>query len=478
MSSLAGDNLGVSKIAASKQVFNLILWIVIVAAGIVLAILKDKKGIFSTGAIIVAVIVVATQIMTPVSIALTNKKLFLSIDERLKMSDENSVHSILTNKNLTDISKSNNIFYFCIDRFDERFAEDAIKKYPKIYDELTGFTWFQDHISLYGHTYPAIANMLTRKEFDPEKLPLREEFLNGAYDDNDTLSLLKDNGYSINLYTQNYYAFVDATYLPDYVSNKAEVKHYKVKRSFRLALKMVEMSLFRCVPLVLKNVFGDVNSSTCNELIEEQDINGNEKFSLDLRNTYNFVSNSEFKSVDNKVFNFMHVDGCHQVVYNENWKKTFSGDITVTVKSSFDIINLYLKAMKEAGVYDNATIIITGDHAHPVDDFNKLNDSRLTALFVKPAKSSNEALKISKAQTSHDNLWATILKSENLINDDSYGKSVFEIPENEDQTRRYIWHTYMSPLDEYIYEIKGDGKDFENWSLKTHNHYEKRFIMD
>lgn len=476
MSSLSGDNLGVAKISTAKKVVNLLIWIGVIVLAVVLAILKDKKGIFSTIAIVVSVIVVSTQIITPVTISLTNKKLFLSLDERLNLKYENSVHEILTNKNLTNISQSNNIFYFCIDRFDEEYAEDALEKYPEIYDELNGFTWFQDNISIYGHTYPAVSQMLTSNDLNIETL--REDYLSGVYNDNETLSVLAENGYQINLHTQNYYAFVDASQFPEYVSNNEKAETYKVKNKFRLAVKMVEMSLFRCVPLVLKNIFGDVNSSTCNELVEEKDADGNEKFSIDLKYTYDFISDNGFKSVDDKVFNFLHLEGCHHVIYNENWKRTLGADVTVAVKSSFDIINEYIKAMKDAGVYDDATIVITGDHGSPDDDFEELSKPTLTALFVKPSGSTNEPLKISKAQTSHDNIWATMLKSENIISDDSYGKSVFEISETENQTRRYVWHTYSNTLDEYVYEISGNGKNFDNWKIVNHTHFNDRFIMD
>ena len=126
----------------------------------------------------------------------------------------------MTNKNLTTISKNKNVFYFCIDRFDEFLAESALEKYPEIYDELEGFTWFQDNVSIYGHTYPATANMLTGKTLDTSIL--REEFLDSVYESNNTLSVLAENGYDINIYTDEFYSFTDASVLPDYVSNAAK----------------------------------------------------------------------------------------------------------------------------------------------------------------------------------------------------------------------------------------------------------------
>ena len=56
--------------------------------------------------------------------------------------------------------------------------------------------------------------------------------------------------------------------------------------------------------------------------------------------------------------------------------------------------------------------------------------------------------------------------------------SIFDIGENENQKRRYVWHTYTTSLDEYIYEITGKSRNFENWKMIGHKHYNNRFIMD
>ena len=37
----------------------------------------------------------------------------------------------------------------------------------------------------------------------------------------------------------------------------------------------------------------------------------------------------------------------------------------------------------EKGVYENATIVITGDHSYAHNDFQNIAEPRLTALFVK-----------------------------------------------------------------------------------------------
>ena len=476
MMSLAGDNLGVEEIPLANQIINLAIWLIFLAAAVVLALMKDEKRIFSTIAMIVVAVVAATQVMTPVSLALTNKDIFLTAHERAERENKQIVPTFITTKNLNTVSKTNNIYYFCIDRFDANYAKDALEKYPNLYDELNGFTWFQDHIASYGHTYPAVTQMLTNVEHTMDQM--RTDYLIDAYEEETPMDILADNGYQVNVYTQSYHAYVDACYFPDYVGNKSLMDNFKVTDKLELSMQLIKMSLYRAFPQLLKNVVGDVKSSSCNELVEMTDNQSNNQYSLDMKKVYDFITNNEVENVDTKVFKFIHLEGCHSLDYNENWGSPEGCDILTTVYSSFQIVDKYISIMKDLGVYDAATIIITGDHSHPVNDVTALDGPRMTALFAKPSGSSEEPLRISQAQTSHDNLWATIFKSEGIPTEEDFGKSVFEIPENEDQLRRYVWHTYDTPVEVYTYEINGSGWEFANWTVVEHVKIKGRNLMD
>ena len=128
-----------------------------------------------------------------------------------------SSFEVLTLKNYTDIAENNNIFYFCVDRFDEQYAEDAYSEDKSVFDDLDGFTWYQDNTANYGHTFPGVANMLTNREYTAESA--RAEYLDSAYQGGIPLDILDENGYTVNLYTQAYYAFTEAQKLPSYIAN-------------------------------------------------------------------------------------------------------------------------------------------------------------------------------------------------------------------------------------------------------------------
>lgn len=475
MRSLGGDNLGEKAVTIGQKIFNLIIWLAVVAGAVVISLLKDKTGLIQTISLFLCGIILFTSFVGPLSLCLTTENIFASKEQRAVANGEGKSY-MLTDKGLNEISSSKNVFIFCIDRFDQKFALEGYDKHPEIFDCLEGFTAFDDNISLYGHTFPAVANLLTNKRFDASKS--RNEFLNTAYQDNNTLDVLSDNGYKVNLFTQSYYAYSDASYLPEYVSNVSEVKEFKVEQNFRLALTMIKIALYRCFPFVLKNFVGTVNSGTCNNFVVSESIDGYSQYSADLKDVYQSV-NGNIKVIDQKLFSFIHVEGCHGVSYDDEWNNASAierKDVMYSLKNSFKIIGVYLDAMKKSGVYKDATIAITGDHAAPVDDSAKLSKVSLTALYFKPAGVSDAGLKRSTAQVSHDNLWPTIFASEN-INKDGLERSLFEIGETENVLRSHIWHTYMTPMYEHIYQIKGAGADFKNWENIQSVFYDK-FIMD
>lgn len=475
ITTLAGDNLGEDGIPVGKKVFNIAIWIVVIAAAVVLSLLKDKKGIISLAGVLLCGIVFITQLMGPVSLALTTKGVFADKVERIALDEGSETPKVLTYENLTEISNSKNVVVFCVDRFDQEYADKAYNQCPEIFSELEGFTAFDDHTSLYTHTFPGIANLLTHKRYDPEKS--RSEYLNTVYTDNDTLDVLNENGYKVNLFTSSYYAYTDASFLPDYVSNIAKATSYSVSQKPLLSLSMMQMALYRCFPLMFKHYLANINSATCNDYVLCEGDDGYSQFTTDMKTAFDVIDSQGLKTTNDKVFSFIHVDGCHDVKYDENWNKVkHGGNIMQALNGSFQIINKYLKEMKRLGVYDDATIVITGDHGSPEGNAKGAHRPALTALFFKQAGQSSGALKHNKAQVTHEEIWPAILKSENLPCSLT-NQSIFDIDQNQNRTREYFWHNYASPMEEQIYSINGAGKIKGNWkhvSTKTYN----KFIMD
>ena len=137
-----------------------------------------------------------------------------------------------------------------------------------------------------------------------------------------------------------------------------------------------------------------------------------------------------------------------------------------TIGSFTNLIGIFSR-MKELGIYDDATIIITGDHGAAMNDYKPLIKATRIGLFYKPSGASGTPLQYSKAPVSVKNIPATLAKAIGAEYS-SFGTPLDEVSEDADITRIY----YKSVCDENyvetqvcVYEVTGDAADFENWVL-------------
>ncbi len=475
---LPGDNMGEEPLSTTALVVNTAIWIVGLGLAVGSAFLQ-KREILRIAAVLIPFVLVGTQVVNIVFTALSNDGIGLSKEAKARLENPDYEVRVMTNDGLTTPSSGKNVVYFVVDRFDEAYAEWAYRETPDVYDELAGFTWFQDNIAMFGHTYPAVAWMLTNQPYSSAQS--RSDYYRQAYDEQaDTpLKRLHEAGYSVRLYTQSYYAYGDAFDLPDYIDNvipRLSLPPTPWSYRFETAGNMMRVALYRCLPFLLKDAVGKNLSSNIGAAppIEET------LYTTDMKEVNGVLTASPFTTREGNGFYFIHIDGCHDVTYNEQWEVPQgeeASDYAVAVRTSFQIIDRYLREMKRLGVYDGATIVITGDHSAPHNDGREVCEPRLTALFVKPSGVGTGELRRSGAQVAQTDLWATIFQSEGLPYED-YGTSVFDVPEGQDRKRTHRWQTYSTEsLDEWVYEIDGPGENFENWTAVSHERFDK-FLMD
>ena len=477
MNSLPGDKLPGEIPSAGEIIIDLLVWIVVYAGAFFLAIwvnIKGDKGdVIKTVSFIVSFALLASQITSPIFIVInSNSKFETNI---LKGSGKKEKTIINTERGFNEIAQKNNVFYFCIDRFDEEYAEKAYASDRGIFSELTGFTWYRDNVSNYGHTFPAVANMLTQKKYNADLK--RAEFLDKVYKGGDTpLDKLNENGYDVNIYTVKYYAFTDARHLPQYVGNLAKATDESNERiSFALSAQLAGFSLYRAAPLVFKQFFDTGSTSDVNGIVNKKGDDGYEEWIGTNSQAETLAKNAITVGDSEKKFAFIHYDGMHDVL------QPSSLFIPSILSRNIGVVNSFIKALKENGLYKDATIIITGDHSRPVSDISGVLDGsgkgqpRRTALFVKTA-GSDEGFAVSEAPTSHEDIWATIFRSENIGYEGS-GVAVNLLSEGQSRERIYTWHTYATgSLDEYVYKINGKASVIGNWEEIGHIHLNK-FLM-
>ena len=144
----------------------------------------------------------------------------------------------------------------------------------------------------------------------------------------------------------------------------------------------------------------------------------------------------------------------------------WNSDRVTQARGSMHIVAEYLRQLKELGVYDNSTIIVTADHGEWFDkDYRDDWDIPTSPIMlVKPAHAPNEPVVTSAAQITAYDLLPTVIKAVGGPSND-YGPTVFEQPES-GRDRRYLHTiTYQNDDLEIIeYKIDGNVLDEGNWT--------------
>lgn len=512
---LQGDGVGTYGAGLVPIIINTAIWVAVISGAVVAAILLRKKHgeIVETVTVIAMITLIGMQAVSMGIYSLTTD-VWMPIGDRKQLTNEEAGKTdVLTFEGFSNLSDENNVVVFIVDRFDASYYDKFIEENPDYFDGMDGFTYFNDYTTLYSRTYPAITSILTGKENDFSGTRL--DYFKSAYEDGGALRTLKDHGYNISLHTKEYYAYENAAVMSDYVDNITSVAGYYIDEHFLLSTDMVRLSFSTYLPFIAKGAMGYMDTAGFNAhakyILENKD-GGKEviPYDSDLKALMEYMDSSTFETKNgNGKFTFIHLDGCHTPIkYDEDWSVKWHDDTDVAIRLNFEIIFAYIQQMKDLGIYENSTIVITGDHAWSVNDYKLIGSShsgsdsrdvetdteiddgeneeseeettepgvedddsgvRVTSMFFKPKGESGEPLKTSSAQISQDELWNTILVSEGLLD----GKDVltfYNIPEGEDRERRYFLQVSAkletNELEEdyiYVYKIIGSALDPENW---------------
>ena len=142
----------------------------------------------------------------------------------------------------------------------------------------------------------------------------------------------------------------------------------------------------------------------------------------------------------------------------------------VTVQSqgrgSLKIVYEYLQQLKNIGLYDDATIIITADHGQGyILDSDKISGkpdrtSRPIFLIKKPQEKGT-GMNINSAPVSQAELLPTIMSALGLEGE-KYGRSFDQIGEDERRERTYLdIYDYFNVQ----YTINGDAAKIDSWNI-------------
>lgn len=267
---------------------------------------------------------------------------------------------VVTNKDLLNLSKNNNIIVFLLDTFDSQdmlnlLQGDDAEEYQELFE---GFTYFPDTLGVYPTTKGALPHILTGVLFYNDK-PWAE-YVQDAYKDNPLYEALKSNNFSIGVYTENGFMNMKSDMYTNVDTGTYYVNNYSL-----FASKIYQLVAFNYMPHQLKKYF-NLDTGEFDQL--KGTISGGGAYSADVQKNYDYLlENGVSVTERGNCFRFYHTEGVHP-------HYTFGKDLVTEAGASYSVYDeaegncTYLKVffdkMKEEGIYDSSTIIVMADHGH------------------------------------------------------------------------------------------------------------------
>ena len=370
----------------------------------------------------------------------------------------------LSDAGINQYGSENNVFVYILDRLDYNYIEDVLEEDPAFFDEMDGFTSYTNAVSNHARTNPALSVILSGSE-EPAYLTPPDEYYSEIWKDRspNLFEELKERDYVSRVYTDKHSLFSKTEDFAGIVDNANTADR---SMNIRNVLKnMIILSAYRYSPLMAKPFFWH-DTDYYNQDVYRSDENIDGEYQLN-DGKYGPMLKAASLGENKNGFQFIHFLGPHPPYSLERDGSCNPNGTNVLDQTmgSFQFLYNGFARMKERGIYDDATIIITADHGSAYSDYEPEQHPTRIGLFYKPSGASGTPLVRSAAPVSVVNIPATILKNIGASYD-QFPRPLDEIQEG-DSTERYY---YKSVVDDnyceygfYTYKIVGDASDMDNW---------------
>lgn len=404
----------------SKFLYNLLVWIGFIVLPVVVINIKPEvvKKLFAY----VAALLTMMQLVSLVIILLT-------VDTQ-KQDTANGERKYISSKNLFNLSEDENVVVFLCDMFDDRYFKALLESHTELETDLKGFTQFINSTGSYSTTQYSIGSLMTGK-YIYNDTPFAES-LNAAYTDSKMFEKLDKNGYRIDCYM--YWGCSPSDmWAKGNISNFIEEEGKEKVNNYPAFTKyLYQMVMCKYMPDILKPYIW-MNGTEFNDLKEIE--SEYPSYNVDNMAFYTALKQDGIVTQnEEKTFKFMHIKGAHYPWKLNQYVEEVDESETSELENAwgaFQIVLEYINEMKKNNVYDNSAIIIMADHGYYWEGV-------LTnpVLLVKP-KGGEGKLAVSAAPVSHYDFQPSVLYLAGLNDDQEFGKSYFDIGENEERERLF-----------------------------------------
>jgi hypothetical protein len=453
----------------SKLWIDAITWLVL--SGILLFVARKRSDLIIGAASFVFVL----QVVTIVFSLLENSPALLA---RVNLPEADNI------EDMPHFSKHQNIIHIIADGFQSDVFEDLINSPDlkgKYHKDLDGFVFYRETLGIFPVTRFSVPAFLSGNIYSNDKI--KNDYIDDVLAGKTIMSVARDHQFEIDLVAEGDYHIARYVNLPH--NNIFDIsKLLGLNSALSDSGLLLDMSLFRVMPgLIKKYIYNEQKWRISHLFIQEEFL----QFKFFTSTIFlNYITSAMTADREAPVYKYLHVMNTHNpMVVTEDCK--FAGgvmassrqNLTFQSKCTLDTLSGLFNKLRELGVYDDALIILQGDHggwvgvSRPGPDIIFPN-GRIAEDWLKSLASPLLAIKRPKARGGivTSNALASLVDIPDTINDimgwnaDFDHMSLIKLDENEDRTRHfrfYFWQKddWQAEYTDPILEFSIDGSHFE-----------------
>ena len=276
------------------------------------------------------------------------------------LNSRNSVQSSyfeISKDHMFDVSDTENFYILILDAVDAYAYRTVSDGHPEYKEWFEDFTFFSNATSVYPFTSRSIPQILSGFAFKNEKD--FTTFSTEALNNSPIMKTMEENGFRMGIYEPDLvYNGASLGRFDNIHTGKAQINPRYKGMFVKLQIKLV---LFKYLPYCLKKHI----PLNVTKFIQTK---GKNPFTSNNRVFYDALVNDEVTHISEKNFRQYHIKGAHpSFVFDQNLNliPETEGTYTQSVEASMKIAQTFINKLKDAGVYDQSSIIIMADHGYP-----------------------------------------------------------------------------------------------------------------
>lgn len=357
----------------------------------------------------------------------------------------------VTTDGIYELSEDDNTIVFVLDSFDEEFLDKIKKDFPDYEERLCGFTEYDNALSAGSGASVALPAMLTGEVYTKETT--YSDYIDSIWDNGTVYSLLRKKDVDTRIFAQTVYfgaeAKDDIENIVDYMDSTGAYTS--------LTATIYKYTAYTFAPHYLKQYFWlDLDTISSYRSSNAYSLNDAKFYSDYVRNS-GFNYTDEYQNAV-RIYNLYGARSPYTLT--KNTIKSINGSsLNDQIYGCFNCLFAMIDDLKENGVYEDSTIIITANVGK-----KKLTQHPL--LLIKEA-GKTDGYDYNHAPVSMFDLVPTLASSvtENYENYGS-GKTFFDFESDATRTRYF----YLNAGDNadtgiYQYTTRSDADDTESMRL-------------